>query len=324
MIPRRFMSSTRRQRLPLLLPLSWAAACVDFTLGTPDEVVTEPLVVEEHFTQAPLPQVDILWVIDDTPSMADEHVVLTAALAEFAGELQELGLSWQLGVITTDVTTEDAGVLRGNPWILTPAEDDPAAAIAQAAAVGTDGMEPAGGLGAAWLALTEPLRSAENRGFRRADAGLHVIVISDSDDSSESVLGDDPAGAFAELLDDEAASGHNAALSAIVGDATTGCSGASGTALPGDTYLAVAAASGGATESICDADLSAVVTSLSDLSVEWQDTFQLQATPVPESVRVEIDGARQDTGWSLETDAVVFDAPPAAGVDIGVRYELAE
>ena len=302
------------------------AGCSDWGFVRQSETVEDPVVVEESFLQAPLPRVDILWVIDDTASMAEEQAALTSAFDSFADALEALGLSWQVGVISTDVSGDDAGRLRGDPWILTPDLDDVATALQDAADVGTDGARPEAGLGAAYLALTDPLRSGDNRAFRRSDASLHVIVVSDADDGSEGVLGDDPTGTFRALLHAErAATGQAAVFSAVVGDTPTGCTWEGGSALPGDTYSDLADETGGVVASICDADLSTVTEAVGEASAVWPDTFPLQAEPDPDTVRVEVDGERMDEGWTLDLDAiaVVFDEPPAPGSEISVRYEVA-
>lgn len=311
---------------PVILALS-LCGCSEWSLGSRDPETRDPVVVVETFVQAPLPKVDLLWVIDNTSSMTDEHAALAGALDAFADTLTGIGLSWQLGVITADISGVNAGVLQGDPWILTPALESPGAALLEAADVGTTGAPPEAGLGAAWLALNDPLKSSSNRAFRRDDASLHVIVLSDSDDDSASVLGEDPGAAFVAFLDDEEArTGLSAIFSAVVGDTPSGCTWDGGTALPGTTYAEVAAATGGVVASVCDGDLSEVVEALGQSSATWPSVFQLQGDPDPQSLRVSVNGARLDEGWALDADtpAIVFDEPPPPSAEIAVRYEVAE
>ena len=296
--------------------------CSDFFLSGKDDEVSEPLRITESFGQAPLPQVDLLWVIDDTPSMAGEHTALAAAMPAFAAELESAGVAWQVGVVTTD-PGDESGVLRGDPWVLTPSDAPALRSLLDTADINLLGREPAGGLAAMVRALSEPLRSGLNRGFRRPGAALHVIVVSDGDDGSGSLLGEPAVDAALQLLDDEAAlTGRSARVSAIVGP-EGGCAGDNGTALPGTAYLAVADASGGAVGSVCEADLTGVVSSLGAEAIEWQQEFPLQAAPAVGTVRVAVDGARLDRGWSILRDppAIAFDEPPAPGAAIVVRYQ---
>ncbi|MCB9759215.1 MAG: hypothetical protein H6739_05205 [Alphaproteobacteria bacterium] len=290
-----------------------------------DPPVQEPVYVTESFTQVPLPKVDLLWIVDNTGSMAEEQSALADAFPGFVDTLEDAELGYHLGVVTTDVETDGAGVLQGDPWIITPAATDPACAFASAVSVGTGGLGTEAGLAALILALEEPNRSGANRGFRRPDAALHVVVVSDDDDDSWDALGADPVLEAIALLDDEARRTRlPAVFSAVVGDPGTGCRGALGDAGPGDAYARVVEATDGVLASICSADLSAVAEQLAALSVHYPARFALSAEPWTDAVRVSVDGDRLDDGWTLERDppAVVFDAPPAARAGIEVRYQL--
>jgi hypothetical protein len=294
--------------------------CVDYVIQDPDVDAVPDVLVEERFVQAPFPDVDVLFVVDSTGSMADEQTTLADAAAAFVGALASLDLSYQIGVVTTDPL--DEGVLLGRPWILTAA-DEPDATLAATLQVGTSSLPPAAGLYTATLALRDA--GGFNRGFRRAGAGLHVIFFSDGDDQSDTWLGDDPVSAFADVLAaEEAATGRVARASAIVGDVPDGCRSDAGSAIAGERYAALADATGGRVESICNADLSAVAEALGGVAVEWPTRFALQARPLDGSVLVELDGERLVDGWSVDADgpALVFDVAPAADAVIQVSYTL--
>ncbi len=310
--------------LPSLLAAMLLPACGDWSLFQQQPDPADPVEVVEVFHQEPLPRVDVLWVIDDTSSMKDEQAAVADAFDGFIDALDQLELSWQVGVVTTDGTGPAAGLLQGNPWIIHGGLDDPAAAFADAVDVGTDGQSSESGLGAAWLALTEPLVSTDNRGFRRSDAALQIVVLSDADDDSADILGDDPASSFLDFLAEEAdRTGADTRLSAIVGPLPEGCSGAA----PADVYTAVAEQSGGAVVSICEADFSAVTATIADATVAWPTTFPLQASPDPDTVEVQIDGNTMPSDsfdLDLETPALIFSEAPPPGAEIRVRYALAE
>lgn len=302
-----------------------APACNEFSFRRRAEELPSSVAVEERVEQSPLAAVDLLWVIDDTPSMDSARAALTTALEGFLDALDAQGLHWQVGVVTAALSAEAPGALIGQPWILRPGLEGAERALLTSIST-SEGRDPTGGLGAAALALREPLRSGANRGFRRPDAALQVIVVSDDDDHSEDILGDDPVRAMLELLDAEAeATGREARLSAIVGAPGEGCSGVDGTALPGDRYAAVAAESGGLLGNVCAADLRPVVESLGELSVELPVRFPLQAEPLEGSLQVQVDG--EDTlDYALEIDppAVIFDVAPPAGAAVRLRYRAAE
>lgn len=309
----------------LAAALAGVPGCTEFALRDNPEPAETEVVVTETFQQDDRPRVDLLFVVDHTPSMEPARAALADAAAALVSALDADQLAWQLGVVSTDLLTDHSGVLQGDPWIVTPTTAGAPDALARALDV-EPGTEPTGGLAAATRALTEPRRSDVNRGFRRPDAALHIVVLSDADDQSGSVLGVEPAEAFLALLEDEAAATDQpATLSAVVGDPETGCSGPAGTALPGDVYAEVARASDGAVASICQADLGAVVSQLGTLVQEGTRQFPLQAVPVPDSIRVELDGVRLDRGWSLELEppTIVLDEPPTPGASLAVRYTIA-
>lgn len=303
-----------------------SAGCgVDFGISDPDTGYVGPVLVTETFLQASNPKVDVLWVVDNTGSMAEEQAALAGSFDRFAEAADQAGLAYQLGVITTEMDGDRAGELQGDPWIITPVLDDPGAAFASAVSVGTDGLGTEAGLAAMLTALSPALLDGPNRGFRRADAALHVIAVSDDDDDSGAWL-DDPVGEALDYLDQQSkATGLPAFLSAVVCTAEAGCTCQTG-GVYGEAYLEVALASGGVSSDICQGDLGAVVATLGALSVTWLDTFELQARPAPDSVTVVVNEQRADPGtWALSADppAVVFDAPPPPEAVIEVTYELA-
>lgn len=313
-----------RSSSPLLAALV-LVGCSDFFLSRRQPEVAEPLTITETFEQAPLPRLDLLWVIDDTPSMSDEHDALAAAMPAFADALEAAGVAWQVGVVTTN-PGGDLGVLRGDPWILTPSEAEGLEVLLDTAGITLLGREPASGIAAMVLALESPLRTDANRGFRRPDAALEVIVVSDGDDRSDDVLGPDAVEIGISTLEaEEDATGRPARLSAVVGP-RGGCSGPGGSALPGLRYLELAEATGGTTASICEGHMASVIADLGASSVEWQTEFPLQAMPETASLRVAVDGMRVDTGWSVATgpDRVVFDVAPEPGAVITVRYTVTD
>jgi hypothetical protein len=303
-------------------------SCSEFFLHRDEPVAQDPVLVTETFVQDALPLVDILWVVDDTSSMSEELAALGATAKSFVESLNGLDLSWQLGLVTMDTTTGERGILRGDPWIVTPQTADAAGVFAETLELETSTAAHEAGFAAALLALTPPVSEGENRGFRRAGAALEVVFFSDGDDDGDSdvELGEDALDAFLDLLADEAArSGEPAVASAIVGPVPAGCSGATGQALPGTAFAQAATETGGIVRSVCDPDLGPFVQQIGATGAIWPTTFPLQATPDPDTIRVEVDGVRLDDGWSLDLDpaAIEFDEAPRADARIVVQYEVA-
>lgn len=299
------------------------ACTIENWFNDPDEDIVPAIWITETSFQAPFPQVDVLWVVDNTQSMRLEHEALEQAFSGFVASLDAENLGYQIGVITTDMVN-DGGVLRGNPWIITPDLGGGAEAFADAIDVGLDSTAKEAGLAAMVAALSEPLRSGANRGFRRETAALHVIVVSDSNDHSEEWLGEFPLRVAEELLQDEADTTQLPTLfSAVVGDSPSGCSGASGTATPGARYVDLANRTGGEFASICESNLQGVLASFAQVSVVYPRRFLLNNPAAPESLRVSVSGqVVSDWFYNDSPPSVLFEQAPEADAKIEIRYQL--
>ncbi len=307
-------------RLPWL-GLAITAGCIEIGLD-PIESKGEPprsAAVTETFVQAPLPRVDLLLVIDDTSSMAEEQEALANEMGALLDDLDAAGVAWQLGVVTTDMA--DGGLLRGSPWILTPTTPDRDEVFARTVAVGVEGGDQAG-LASADLALALA-DGGENAGFRRDDALLHVVFVSDGDDDSEPWLEPDPVAEFLDTLGEESRrTGLPARASGLIGDTPNGCVSASGSARPATRYTRVVEGTGGVAVSICEPDFAPVVSTLAEASIEWQTEFVLREAPEGGRVRVAIDDVAVTGGFTVEDRTLIFAEPPPPEALIEVSYTV--
>lgn len=307
------------------LCLALSGCTIENWFDDPDEdFEIDPWFVETFF-QSPAPKVDVLWVVDNTQSMTLEHASLEEAFASFIGELDSAELAYQIGVVTTDMES-DEGILRGNPWIITPSLEDREGAFSRAIDVGGASTSKEAGLAAMVSALSSPLRDVENRGFRRTDAGLHVIVVSDSNDHSDDWLGSNAVQVANQLLqDEEDASLVPALFSAVVGDSPNGCSGPSGNATPGPRYVELASRRGGAFASICESDFDEVLEAFGAMSVVYPRKFALENPADETTIRVSVDDVVVDAWTYASTPPrVILDEAPNADVKVQIRYQMPE
>ncbi len=282
----------------------------------PIESDTSPVVrttVTDRFVQANPPAVDVLIVVDDTASMAQEQEALAEAFDDLVSALDEVGVDWQIGLTSMDVVREDAGWLLGNPWILSPSVS------VGLPSLGTAGTGPEAGLGAALLALELAGPGGPNEGFRRDSAALHVLFVSDADDASDTVFEGDPVAGFLSALADEGNNGLPAVAWAVVGDAPLGCSGPDGSAVAGTRYVDVVTQSGGGLSSVCEPDVAPFVAALGASTAVWATEFPLSHVPAGLVVVIVDDVAVAD-GWTVAEGVVRFDAPPGPGAEIVVTY----
>lgn len=170
-------------------------------------------------------KVDILYVIDNSPSMYDEQQTLIANFGAFVAEMTaalEKVSDYHVGVVTTD-NYADEGFLDDSTLVVNASEplckilggmvvesqqgvctpfaegyrfiteqDDLAAKFACVADVGEDGDSDER-VGDALIGALSPLSNAPgqcNEGFLRPDALLIIVILTDENDSSNTDAGD--------------------------------------------------------------------------------------------------------------------------------------
>jgi hypothetical protein len=260
--------------------------------------------------------VDILWVLDNSATMAEEQALLVEQAGAFSVLLGQLAIDFRLGLVTTDMDGETAGRLVA-PYL---SNDTPGLDAAFAALLDqrTEGSRDEQGFPAA-MAAADP---AGKDAFGRAEADLEVVFLSDEDDHSgmtaEQVL--------RALRDQRPRAAVKA--NAVVGDAPDGCFSPHAAADPGIAYLQAQASSEGQRESICDADYGAMFGRLALAVLDLTDRFALSRVPSLSTLEVDVDGAlihqRDQDGWRYDPgdNSIVFDgyAVPPPGAAITVRY----
>jgi len=195
------------------------AGCYEAPVG--DVVTTVSEVTDYSFLASARDQVDLLFLIDDSRSMAPKQEELKRRFPELIRKLEELGAagkkaSYHIGVVTSDLTAGtvcpaagrkngaliDIGdAARGSGGCLPladgakfirydqrdgannlPGGQDLATTFGCMASVGTSGCGFEQSLEAVYRALHDP--PAGNAGFLRDDAILAVVFVTDEDDCS--------------------------------------------------------------------------------------------------------------------------------------------
>ncbi len=176
--------------LPLLSALCGCDVYIDIDPGHAivstgeASVHDESLPSTEIFSHQP-GEIDVLFVIDDSGSMAEEQHRLRDAFPSLVADLDALGLDYHVGVITTDMRDPaKQGRLQpdaGDSLWISPGKGSAVSFSQRLPGVGGDSLEQ--GLSALSAALDTHAGDA-NAGFRRAGAQLAVLTFSDEDDAS--------------------------------------------------------------------------------------------------------------------------------------------
>jgi hypothetical protein len=281
-----------------LLAISLIPGCNDprFRVRTP------PGVQVDVFRQASVPQVDVLWVVDNSSSMEEEQQALAINFEEFYKYMEQLvdpdseEEVFHIGVISTDVYDPDhQGKLLGNPNIITDATPNAAEVFAQNVNVGLLGKGDEQGFRAAELALTEPLISTANATFLRDDAHLFIIFVSDEDDRS---FGEGEF--FLRKFEQIKGIGNDGMVkaAAVVGDVPevpAWCR-EEKNVQPGVRYAQLAEGTGGLVLSICDDDFAGSLDQLGFSAAGLRRHFTLTRRAVPVTIQVWVKWRCGDAG----------------------------
>jgi hypothetical protein len=290
-------------------------ALVLFLHACDDVRFTENPIQIDTFQQTPNPMVDILWVVDNSGTMADERQLLGERFDQFMTRLLVSDADYHIGIISTD--TDDAnhsGRLQGDPRVISRNTADPQAAFAANVMLPETDSRTERGLDAMYLALSEDLLVDHNAGFLRAAASLFVIVVSDEDDHS---MGRPKF--YSRWLDHFKGAGNEnqVNLSAIVGQAPDGCAGAE----PGARYLQVQVETNGLFHSICSEDYGPVVEELGINAAGLRRKFYLSEMPQQDTIQV-LNYVADDPACQVHTDCAE-DRICAAGHHCATKMEEA-
>lgn len=291
---------------------------------TPTERPIQATAQEDRIRQVAIHQVDVLWVIDNSCSMWEEQVGIARHADSFLRFFLGKELDYHIGVISTDtLDPAHSGRLRqveGHRF-LDAYTEEPERVFKSMVQMGTTGHWDERGFDAVVKAL-DGQALGYNMGFRREDASLHVIVISDENDYSWWTPPE-----FTNWLAGRIGSPTWVSFSSIVGPEES----CPGVAEPGIDYLQVTRALGGVEWSICDDAWATVLELLGLESTGLSSEFFLSRLPVVESIQVEIhaDGVvfayepEEDWVYDAARNSISFvQVIPEATADVVIRYTV--
>lgn len=317
------------------------AALIGLVACTNDNTVVEQSTSDTWY-QEPTNQVDILFVVDDSHSMAAEQDNLAEGFADFIEQIEATGTVFQIAVITTsfDYDNPDRGKFVGP--IITP-EDDYINVFRDQVHVGTTGADKEKGLEAAAYALSPTMTTGANAGFLREEAFLMIVFVSDENDCSDegALEGMNAEACYTndELLvpvtdyvfdlralkDDP----DKVQVGAIVGpEASAGCEDAT----PAFRYHELSQYMGGILGDICSTEYGTIMYDLGLNASGVRSTFQLSYTAKEDTLEVYVDEVlvpedpQKTNGWTYddESNYLTFwgQAIPARGSTIVANYTI--
>jgi hypothetical protein len=299
----------------------------------------------DTFVQQDVSKVDVLFVVDNTDSMAVEQTRLVEAVPTFVNTALEKNVNLHVAVTTTGIQPAPqanpadncpGGALGGEAGrffpadssfnrILTSGMPDLVAQLQRNVQVGKC-AEVEEGFEAMRRALSRPLvNNADdprtrlprdgNLGFLRDEAALVVLFVSDEDDHSPDAV--ETYVQWAQQL--KGVNQPQRATFYAIAPPEDGCDTAGGA---GTRYAEATARTGGEVVSVCAPDYRPLLRAVADKAFSAQTRFPLSDLPTPGTLVVEVDGTRVTTGWSYDgaTNSVVFSNVPAPGARISITY----
>jgi hypothetical protein len=327
---------------PTLSPIELLPPVVDRqTVG--QVVLANPLALASFqtdlFTQSN-GVVDILWIIDDSGSMADERLILGNDFQGFLNELVAIQSDYQIGV--TSLNDIDQGQLKPSITaapglrIITNTTPNATAIFQELTTYPTSRLHWDQGLRMGELALTPPNTApgGPNDGFIRPNAALALIVVTNGEDAS---YGDPDY--YTRFYRGVKGPGNErlVTFSTLGGDLPNGCTPAvdvgklGGGAPPATRYATVSFGTGAVVGSICDSDFAATLLRIVQALNTLRKVFPLTVTPAGGTLTVTVNGVTipQDVvnGWQYQasTNSVVFLGAyvPPPGAQIQILYAIA-
>ncbi len=251
------------------------------------------------------PPVDLFFAVDQSGSMDDDARSLATNFSTFISQLSSYTTDWHLLVANDDDGCNDHGgyMTNSSPGYLNAFQT----AVQAGGGYYTESL-----LTVASVAIEKTDSGECNQGFMRADALLHIILVSDEPEQSSGSWA-----TYVSQLQAKKGSTANVKISAIAGDYPSGC----GSAAPGTGYYEAVQATGGEFLSICS-NWATMVEALADASVQLSD-YELSHTADPNTIVVRVNGTQDTSSWVFEpsTNTVVFRTDiPEGGDTIRITY----
>lgn len=275
----------------------------------------------DMYRTPPIPDEDVLVVIDNRPEMAAERARILTNLQTWARlphrDARREPRAIKFAITSAD-TSEDGARGRlfplGRPSILTATSAEDAWLAAFPA---FDATEPERGLQAMELALSDPLRSAENRGFPRPGARVYALFISADDDHSAG-----PVLPYLAFLGTDGA--------AFTASGIEGCGRGVLQANPSPRYLEAARTTGGAAAMICLDDWASELATALPGPLGPTYFIPLSTLARPSSIEVRVDGVllpregpSANMNWTYVQSGIQF-SDSAVGWDQEIRITYEE
>lgn len=278
--------------------------------------------VTESFSQSAeeTKKLDIMWVIDNSGSMADEQADLGENFDAFITQFINKNVDFKMGITTTDTSSSSkkGKMVTGSDTKLTSAKaaanpNQFMADFNSLVKVGTGGSGYEKGLEATEGFMEKYAGGATP--FIRPEAYLAVVILSDEEDQSSKAVK-----AYTDYLKSFKA---NAGLVKIYSIVNTTNANTGGNTIGHIRYKTASEQTSGITSNIMD-DFADVLLEMGDSLVNLLDSFALAAAPVDGTLKVYVNGVEtMNYTYDSASKSIKFTAGnlPPVGAQVTVKYK---
>lgn len=285
----------------------------------------------DMYKQLGTSEVDILFVIDYSGSMAQEQKALATNFAHFIKFAQQQSLDYHIGATTMDkVDNGKLCPMEAPPHlrVVTPLSVTPESVFKDVVkCVGGGDSATEVGLQTSMMAFSPPTSNTHNANLLRTDAVLAVVYVSDEPDHSAG-----PVSYWIDFL--RSIKGFTRktmfTASAITAPPNADCTGPGGNADAAPRYVEVAKQTNGVWHSICDSDWAKGLEKLGQTAFGFKSSFMLTQPARSNTIEVEVNGVKvpamvnnvQRWRYDPTSYSIVFEpaSVPEKNEEIVIRY----
>jgi len=273
----------------------------------------------ESFTQKNTKNgdVDILWVIDDSGSMADNQKRLAENFQSFIDHFLTKNTNFKMAITSTDGTANKNGRMIGDSNLLTStaAKNNKAKFLSdfqKLVKVGTKGSGIEQG-----LKCSKSFFDRYAASFLREDAYLAIVILSDEEDQSESTL--------TEYVNHLKSLKRNAGMVKVYSIVTQKILPNQKWESIGKRYNYVAEQTAGIKGDL-DSDFHLTLSDMGSTIVQLIEQFPLGKKPYKNKIQVYVNGVLKTSGWVYDSDSqsVKFSTGnvPSNGALVEIKYQV--
>ncbi|MCB0422637.1 MAG: hypothetical protein KDD61_16665 [Bdellovibrionales bacterium] len=340
------MNANRKRFLICLSLVTFSVGCSDVefedyipeqptSLSQPPELETPaiipPVFKSEEFVQGAMTRpIDILFVVDNSPSMVQEQEEMGKRIESFLSVLENV--DWKVGFTTTDVSSGNFG-LKGdllkiegtNKYFLEKNDSDYKEKFLKTIQrkesdcfidCPSSDEQP---LLAAILAMSK--HNSSNAGFFRSHADIAIVILSDEDEmSSGPSAATKPIDVIKTVQSIWPGQKRMKAYGIAIEPGDFNCLRENSNGNYGNLIANLVQVTGGVLGSICSKNYGESLKKIGESVLHLTQVIELNEAPDPDQIKIAFVPDTQDVHWEVRGKEIHFANPPKIGTKIIVSY----